>query len=219
VTQIIFENEDFLLANKPSGFAIASSKTTETNLLESLKRDHHRNVLLTHRMDQVTSGLVLFAKHKQSQRAINNLFATKQIEKKYIAMVKNPLSKNTNKLKHFHRRNGRTHKAIISRTDGPGMKPSILKYDLVGKSDNYFLYTIDLETGRFHQIRAQLANEGSPIKGDVKYGARRKNPDRSIGLHCFRISFILKDEKYSFNCAPPEKNEWNAFTFVQELRK
>lgn len=144
---------------------------------------------------------------------MNAQFKERTIQKTYLAIVKNPPKAQCGQLTHYLRKNEKANKTQVFDEPIKGGKKAVLNYKVIGKSDNYSLLEIDLETGRHHQIRAQLAKIGSPIKGDVKYGARRSNKDRSIHLHAWKLTFQhpVTSENVELIADLPDDSIWNFF--------
>ena len=167
---------------------------------------------VAHRLDRPTSGIVVFAKSSKALPRLNKLFAEKAAKKTYWAVVKNVPEKPNGSLVHWLKRNTKQNKSYAHYKEVPESKKAILEYRIVKKLDRYTLLEIDLKTGRHHQIRAQLSAIGCPIKGDLKYGVDRSNPDGSIHLHARKLSFIhpVKKEMLEIIADPPTDPVWNA---------
>jgi 23S rRNA pseudouridine1911/1915/1917 synthase len=168
---------------------VQPDKTGAKSLLELGEIYSKSTIYPIHRIDRPASGVVLFAKSKKGLARLNAQFQNKSIKKTYLAIVKNKPAASEGELKHYLRKNGKTNKSHVFEEAVKGAKEAILNYKVIGSTDNYHLLEVGLETGRHHQIRAQLAAIGSPIKGDVKYGARRSNKNRSIHLHAWKLAF------------------------------
>ncbi len=214
--QVLYEDNHIIIVNKAPSEIVQGDKTGDEPLSEIVKRylkekyNKPGNVFcgVTHRLDRPTSGVVVFAKTGKALSRLNEMFKKGEIDKTYWAIVKN-LPKNTEAtLTHYLIKNERTNKSTAHDTEKPNTKKSVLHYKLIAQSQNYYLLEVDLETGRHHQIRCQLAKIGSPIKGDLKYGAERSNPDGSISLHARSISFIhpVSKEKIEVVAPVPEDN-------------
>ena len=179
------------------------------------KYDKPGNVFcgVTHRLDRPTSGVVVFAKTSKALTRLNEMFRNGEIDKTYWAIVKKRPEKETGTLVHYLIKNEKTNKSTAYDKEKPNTKKAVLHYNLIATSDNYNLLEVKLETGRHHQIRSQLSKIGSPIKGDLKYGAERSNPDGSISLHARSISFIhpVSKEKIEVTAPTPENNLWKSF--------
>lgn len=189
---VLYEDNHLIIVNKESGEIVQGDKTGDTPLSEIvkawLKERHHKpgNVFLgvVHRLDRPVSGVVLFAKTSKALPRLNNMFAAHdKVAKTYWAIVQNRPAKPEATLMHWLTRQEKTNTARAYDHEVPGSKKAILDYRLIASSDRYHLLEIHLHTGRHHQIRCQLAKIGCPIKGDLKYGAPRSNPDGSISLH------------------------------------
>ncbi|HET8810064.1 MAG TPA: RNA pseudouridine synthase [Flavobacteriaceae bacterium] len=216
--QVLYEDNHLIVVNKRAGDIVQGDKTGDVPLSEVvknyLKEKHQKpgNVYLgvVHRLDRPTSGVVLFAKTSKALPRLNKLFAEKKTEKTYWAVVKNQPPKETGTLVHFLKRNPKQNKSYAHNKEVPDSKKAILHYRTIKKLDNYTVLEIDLETGRHHQIRAQFAAIGCSIKGDLKYGFDRSNPDGSIHLHARKLSLIhpVKNEPISFVAPPPSDVIW-----------
>ncbi len=196
--QIVFEDNHLLVINKKAGQLVQGDKTGDLSLLELIKdfikkRDEKPgNVFLglVHRIDRPTSGLVIYAKTSKSLSRLTQMVKNREVKKTYWAIVAKEMLPKSQRLVHYLQKNEKTNKATVFVKQTEGAKESILTYHLIKTLDNYQLLEIDLETGRHHQIRAQLSKIGVPIKGDLKYGAPRSNPDGGISLHARKLDFI-----------------------------
>lgn len=218
--QVLFEDNHIIVVNKRPGDIVQGDKTGDMPLSEvvkeyiKIKYNKPRNVYLgvVHRLDRPTSGIVLFAKTSKALPRLNKLFADKQAKKTYWAIVKHIPEKTAATLIHWLKRNPKQNKSYAHTNEVPESKKAILEYRLLKKLDRYALLEIDLQTGRHHQIRSQLSGIGSPIKGDLKYGFDRSNPDGSIHLHARRLSFVHPVKKETIILEAPLPNDalWNA---------
>ncbi|MGL5317153.1 MAG: RluA family pseudouridine synthase, partial [Bacteroidales bacterium] len=174
---------------------------------------------VTHRLDRPVSGIVVFAKTSKALTRLNEMFRIGDIKKTYWAIVKNEPKNIEGELKHWLVRNEKQNKSYAYDMEKPNSKLAILNYKLLAKSDRYNLLEVDLKTGRHHQIRCQLAKMGCVIKGDLKYGADRSNPDGGISLHARRVRFIHPVSKQEIVVEAPVPNDslWKAFEQAQEL--
>lgn len=221
--QVLYEDNHIIIVNKAPGEIVQGDKTGDTPLSDIvkayLKEKYHKpgNVFcgVTHRLDRPTSGVVVFAKTSKALSRLNEMFRNGEVDKTYWAIVKKRPQKEEDTLTHYLIKNEKTNKSTAYDTEKPKTKKAVLHYKLIASSDNYYLLEVDLETGRHHQIRSQLAKIGSPIKGDLKYGAERSNPDGSISLHARSISFIhpVSKEKIEVVAEVPEDNLWQALAF------
>ncbi|WP_303813105.1 RluA family pseudouridine synthase [Apibacter mensalis] len=222
--QILFEDNHIIIINKKAGQLVQGDKTGDISLLDEvksyikLKYSKPGNVFagLVHRIDRPTSGIVIFAKTSKALTRLTEMIKKREIKKTYWAVVKKNEIPETQRLVHYLKKNEKNNKAIIFNTSSAqsGSKEAILTYKIIKKSDHYLLLEIDLETGRHHQIRAQLSAIKCPIKGDLKYGADRSNSDGSIHLLARKIEFIhpIKKEKIVLEAPVPENdNLWKSF--------
>lgn len=196
--QIIYEDNHIIIINKRAGDIVQGDKTGDKPLSEVVKsfikeRDNKPgNVYLgvVHRLDRPTTGIVLFSKTSKALPRLNKLFAEKNAKKTYWAIVKNMPPETSGTLLHWLKKNPKNNKSTPYTKEITNSKKAILHYKVLKQLDNYFLLEVALETGRHHQIRVQLASIGCPIKGDLKYGFDRSNPDASIHLHARQLSFV-----------------------------
>lgn len=198
-SQIIYEDNHLLLVNKRAGELVQGDKSGDSCLVDEIKsfikeRDNKPgNVFcgLVHRLDRPVSGVVIFAKTSKALSRMNALVKERAIEKTYWAVSKNCPEPMEGTLRNCLSRNEKMNKSfVVSDGTKDNAKEAVLDYRVIGKSQGgYYLIEVNLHTGRHHQIRCQLANIGCPIKGDLKYGAPRSNPDGSISLHARRVSF------------------------------
>ena len=219
--QIVFEDNHLLVINKKVGQLVQGDKTGDESLLESIKnfikiRDNKPgNVFLglVHRIDRPTSGLVIYAKTSKALSRLTQMVKNREIKKTYWAVVGKEMIPQTQRLFHYLKKNEKNNKAIVFPKATEGAKEAILTYTVIKNLDNYLLLEIDLETGRHHQIRAQLSKMGVPIKGDLKYGSSRSNPDGGINLHARKLEFIHPVTKENIEIvAPVPQNDavWKA---------
>lgn len=196
--RIIYEDNHLFIINKKAGELVQGDKTGDISLLEKIKnfikiRDEKPgNVFLglVHRIDRPTSGLVIYAKTSKALSRLSEMIKNREIKKTYWALVIKKDLPSEQKLIHYLKKNEKNNKSIVFIRPTDGAKQAILNYQIIKKLENYMLLEIDLETGRHHQIRAQLSKIGIPIKGDIKYGFSRTNKDASISLHARALSFI-----------------------------
>ena len=218
--QILFEDNHLIVLNKRAGDIVQGDKTGDKALSEIVKEyiketyNKSGNVFLgvVHRIDRPTTGIVVFAKTSKALTRLNTLFANKQIQKIYWAIVKTPVLKKEGRLINWLKKNPKNNKTSVFERETPGSKKGVLIYKVIKELDNYSLLEINLETGRHHQIRAQLSKMGSPIKGDLKYGFDRSNKDGGICLHARRIEFIhpVKKEQIIITAPLPNDTIWAA---------
>ncbi|NOU17880.1 MAG: RNA pseudouridine synthase [Bacteroidales bacterium] len=219
--RILYEDNHIIAVNKTNHDIVQSDKTGDEPLIEQIKsviklRDKKPgNVYLEviHRIDRPVSGAVLFAKTSKVLPRMNKLFHDGQVKKIYWAVVKSIPPKESDTLTHYLLRNTKQNKSYVFDTVKPESKEAKLIYKVLGKTSNYFLLEIELLTGRHHQIRSQLAKIGCPIKGDLKYGFPRSNPDGGIHLHSRLVSFIhpVSGEFIEIVAQTPEDVLWKEF--------
>lgn len=199
---IVAETETYVVVNKPTGMSSVDDKTGGKSLQFLLENKYKRPLHAITRIDKVVSGLCLFALSSEGAAELSKLQSKKEVTKEYLAIVEGEVKKKDDHLTHYLRKQG--NKAKVSEEESSNSKKANLSYSRKGKLDNYTILRVKLLTGRFHQIRAQLAAIGHPIKGDVKYGARRKNRDRSIHLHSWKLSIGNKN----YLAKTPEDRLW-----------
>ena len=195
---VVYEDNHIIIVNKAASEIVQGDKTGDIPLSDKLKQylkekyGKPGNVFVgvTHRLDRPVSGLVLFAKTGKALSRLNGMFRDGKVHKTYWAIVQHCPPSPEGELVHYLVRNTVQNKSYAYDREVPESKKAVLDYKVIGHSDRYFLLEIRLLTGRHHQIRCQLAKIGCPIKGDLKYGSPRSNPDGSICLHARRISFM-----------------------------
>lgn len=210
---ILYEDDAFIAVSKPALLPTQPDLTGDVSLLDLVNQYVAKTCYLLHRIDRPTSGIVLFAKNETAAAQLNQQFQNRETQKLYLAVVENtPLSKNGD-LVHFLTENKEKNKSYIAEATKKEAKRAELHYVQRGSSDRYHLLEIELKTGRHHQIRTQLAAIGCPIKGDVKYGARRANRDRSIHLHAWKLSFRhpVLNKKIDLTAELPDEVLWQFF--------
>ena len=196
--QVVYEDNHIIIVSKRSGEIVQGDKTGDEPLSETVKRyikekyGKPGEVFLgvVHRLDRPVSGLVVFARTSKALTRLNKMFAEGDVHKTYWAITKNTPKEPEGTLIHWIVRNEQQNKSYAYDKEKPHAKKAILHYRVIGHSDNYSLIEVRLLTGRHHQIRCQLAAMGCPIKGDLKYGAPRSNPDGSISLLSRRVEFV-----------------------------
>lgn len=215
-SDILFEDNHLIVVNKKSGELVQVDKDCNESLEVSIKqfikeRDKKPgNVFLgvAHRLDRPVSGIVIFAKTSKALTRLNEMFKRGDVHKTYWAIVKTHPPKEEDLLTHYLVRNQKQNKSYAHDKAVPDSKESRLRYKLTGSSNNYFLLEIELLTGRHHQIRSQLSKIGCPIKGDLKYGFPRSNPNGGISLHSYSVKFIHPVTKEEiFVTAPPPNDD------------
>lgn len=214
--QVLYKNNQLIAFNKPATIPVQSDQTGSQSLLALGEAYCHHPLHLIHRLDRPATGVVLLAKNAKALAHLNEQFKNRTVTKTYLAVVKNRPPKEADQIQHFLMKNGTTNKTSVSNTDIKGTKEALLNYRVLGSSDHYHLLEIQLLTGRHHQVRAQLAAIKCPIKGDVKYGFRRANKDRSIHLHAWKLMFHhpVTAEQETIVAPPPPDPVWDAFRML-----
>ena len=219
--EVVYEDNHIIIVNKQSGEIVQGDKTGDRPLSDIVKdyiKEKYQKpgavfLGVVHRLDRPVSGLVVFARTSKALTRLNKMFAEGEVHKTYWALVKNAPQETEATLTHWLVRNEKQNKSYAYATEKPNAKKAILKYRLIGKSDNYSLLEVQLMTGRHHQIRCQLAAIGCPIKGDLKYGAPRSNPDGSISLLSRKMEFVhpVSKERITVEAPLPDDPLWQAF--------
>ena len=219
--RILYEDNHLIVINKEASEIVQGDKTGDKPLSEEvksfLKKEYNKpgNVFtgVIHRIDRPVSGAVIFAKTSKGLSRMNELVKNRGLKKTYWAIVQNQPKEAEAIINSYLWRDQKKNKSFTVKKSKPGAKEAVLSYKLIGESQKYFLLDIDLKTGRHHQIRAQLASIGCPIKGDLKYGAPRSNPDGSISLHARKIDFLhpIKKEEISVTAPVPQDELWRFF--------
>ena len=217
--KVIYEDNHIIIVSKESGEIVQGDKTGDQPLSETVKQylktkyNKPGNVFVgvVHRLDRPVSGLVTFAKTSKALSRLNEMFRNGDVHKTYWALTRNCPPAESGRLVHWLRRNEQQNKSYASDREVPGSKKAVLDYRVIGRTDNYTLIEVKLLTGRHHQIRCQLAAMGCPIKGDLKYGARRSNPDGSISLLSRKVEFVHPVSKILIQAeAPlPDERSWH----------
>lgn len=223
---VLYEDNHLLIANKRAGEIVQGDKTGDQPLVERLKQYIKETCAkpgqvflgVVHRLDRPVSGVVVFARTSKALARMNALFATGQVHKTYWAIVKQRPPQDSGTLTHWLLRNEKMNKSFAYDRERAGAKQAILDYRLIGTSDRYFLLEVTLHTGRHHQIRCQLARVGSPIRGDLKYGYPRSNPDGSISLMARSVSFRhpVSGQQIHVEAPLPDDPLWRQFRMVAE---
>lgn len=216
--KVVYEDNHLIIVYKESGEIVQGDKTGDIPLSDTVKdyiKEKYRkpgNVFLgvVHRLDRPVSGLVIFARTSKALSRLNEMFRKGEIHKTYWAITKDCPKQPMGTLQHWLVRNEKQNKSYAYDREVPGAKRAELTYRLIGQSDNYYLLEVNLLTGRHHQIRCQLAQMGCPIKGDLKYGAKRSNADGSISLLSHRVEFDhpVSKEHIVLESPLPEDSLW-----------
>ena len=217
----VYEDNHIVVVNKTSSEIVQGDKTGDTPLSEMVKQylkekyNKPGNVFIgvTHRLDRPVSGLVVFAKTSKALPRLNEMFRNGEVKKTYWAIVKECPKETEGELVHYLVRNEKQNKSYAYDKEVKNSKKAVLHYKLIGHSQNYYLFELYLKTGRHNKIRCQLAKMGCPIKGDLKYGSPRSNPDGSICLHARTVQFVhpVSKEMIRLTAPVPEGNLWNGF--------
>jgi 23S rRNA pseudouridine1911/1915/1917 synthase len=210
---VLYKNNQLIAFNKPNRLPVQADQTKDT-ALHNLAEIYCKSKLhLIHRIDRPASGVVLFAKNPKALAFLNDAFKRREVEKTYLAVVGVLPEKTEDTLVHHLKKRGKTNRSFAVDADTKGSREASLQYRVLGSSERYHLLEVTLQTGRHHQIRAQLAAIGSPIKGDNKYGFRRMNRDRSIHLHAWKLTFTHPTTHQRETIVAPLPNDpvWDAF--------
>ncbi len=227
-SRILYEDNHLIVINKECGELVQGDKTGDITLAEEvkayLKEKYGKpgNVYLgiPHRLDRPTSGIVVYTKTEKALIRLNEAFKTTAVKKTYWAVVDKAPAKPEGTLVHYVVRNAEKNKTVAYSIEKKGSKVARLDYKLLGASDKFYLLEINLHTGRHHQIRSQLAAIGLHIKGDLKYGYPRSNPDGGIHLHARQITFMhpVKKEEITITAPVPNDTVWRYFEKDHEER-
>ena len=219
--RILFEDNHLLIVNKEPSEIVQGDKTGDVCLLDDVKSyiketyNKPGNVYagLVHRIDRPVSGAVIFAKTSKALSRMTLKIKEREFSKTYLAIVKNKPPQEAGELSDYMIKNEAQNKSYIVSSNTKGAKLAQLRYRVIGSSDSYYLLEVELITGRHHQIRAQLAHMGCPIKGDLKYGFPRSNPDASISLHAYKLQFEHPTTKNPIIVIAPKPtgNPWDVF--------
>jgi 23S rRNA pseudouridine1911/1915/1917 synthase len=221
--QVVYEDNHIIIVNKESGEIVQGDKTGDIPLSETVKAYIKEKYAkpgavflgVVHRLDRPVSGLVVFARTSKALSRLNDMFRNGEVHKTYWAIVQQRPEHEEGTLENWLVRNEKQNKSYAYQHEVPNSKKAILKYRMIGQSERYYLLEVNLLTGRHHQIRCQLAAMGCPIKGDLKYGAKRSNPDGSISLLAHRVEFIhpVSKQHILVESPLPEDNLWQNIKF------
>ncbi|MDN5214442.1 RNA pseudouridine synthase [Fulvivirgaceae bacterium BMA12] len=219
--EIVYEDNHLLIVHKPAGILVQGDKTGDFTLVDLYKKylkdtyNKPGNIFLglVHRIDRPVSGLVILAKTSKALERMTKLFQRREISKTYWAMVKQRPPDEEGRLTHWLLKDRQKNIARVHKSDKNGAKKAILEYRMLGRIGEFYLLEVEPLTGRPHQIRAQLAEIGCPIVGDVKYGFNRANRDGSIQLHAkaLRFSHPVKDKLVTLDTRPTNSEMWKLF--------
>lgn len=221
---VIYEDNHIIVVNKSSGEIVQGDKTGDKTLADTVKgyiKERYAKpgavfLGVVHRLDRPVWGLVVFAKTSKALSRLNEMFRNGDVHKTYWAVTQNAPAEPEGTLTDWIKRNEKQNKSYVYSREVAGSKKAVLHYRAIGRSDRYTLVEVDLMTGRHHQIRCQLANIGCPIKGDLKYGARRSNPDGSISLLARKIEFVhpVSKRQISVEAPLPEGRLWSEMRMI-----
>ena len=224
--KVLYEDNHIIIVNKASGEIVQSDKTGDKTVAEDVKQYIKKAYAkpgevflgIPHRLDRPVSGAVVLARTSKSLARLNDMFRNGEVKKTYWAITKNTPKELEGTLEHWLVRNEQQNKSYAYNREKPRSKKAILHYKVIGRTDNYCLIEVELMTGRHHQIRCQLAAIGCPIKGDLKYGAKRSNVDGSISLLARRVSFVHPVSKVNIDVVAPIPDDalWKYFDESQE---
>ena len=229
--EVIYEDNHIIVVNKQPGEIVQGDKTGDTPLVDIvrqyIKEKYAKpgNVFcgVVHRLDRPVGGLVVFAKTSKALARLNEMFRRGEVKKTYWAVTRNEPAESSARLHGYITTVERNNKSYVSSLPKEGAKEAALSYRLIGRSERYYLLEVNLETGRKHQIRVQLASIGCPVKGDLKYGDKRSNPDGSISLMARRIEFVhpVSKERIDLTAPVPDDVVWQALekSVTSEERK
>ena len=209
--QVLYEDNHIIIVSKTVNEIVQGDKTGDKTLIDTVKQYIKEKYSkpgdvflgLTHRLDRPTSGVVIFAKTSKALSRLNAMFRDGEIHKTYWAITANCPKETEGTLENFIQKNEKLNKSFIAPNETKEAKKAILNYRIISKSDRYYLWEINLLTGRHHQIRCQLAAINCPIKGDLKYGYPRSNPDGGLSLHARNVEFIHPVSKNEINVTAP----------------
>jgi 23S rRNA pseudouridine1911/1915/1917 synthase len=220
-SRILFEDNHLIIINKLAGELVQGDRTNDETLADKVKAYIKLNenkpgavyLGIPHRLDRPVSGVVIYTKTSKALSRMSELFRLRNIQKIYWAISDSEPKTKQGQLTHFMGKNDKQNKSYTSDIEKPGYKEAVLNYRVLSSSDRYHLLEVELETGRHHQIRAQLASINCIIKGDLKYGAKRSNSDASIHLHSRKTSFThpIKKTEIAVTAPCPEDSLWNYF--------
>lgn len=220
--KVLYEDNHIIVVDKECGEIVQGDKTGDTPLSDTVKEyiktvyAKPGNVFLgvVHRLDRPVCGVVVFAKTSKALSRLNTMFANGEVSKTYWAITQNRPEQEAGTIEGWLTRNEKQNKSYMSLREKPGSKKAVLQYKLISSTDRYYLLEVKLLTGRHHQIRCQLAAIGCPIKGDLKYGAKRSNPDGSISLMARKVEFVhpVSKKLVSVTASIPDDNLWRDIT-------
>lgn len=221
MVEILYEDNHLIAVYKKSSDLAQGDKTGDVSLDDEVKKYIELKYKkpgaaflgVVHRLDRPVSGIILFARTSKALARLNEMFKSRQIKKVYMAIVKERPPEDEATITHFLKKNEAQNKSYVFDNEVKGSKEASLTYRLIGRSEKYYLLEIELHSGRHHQIRAQLAKIGCPVKGDLKYGFPRSNEDGGISLFARKLEFIhpVKKEPVTILAHFPEGDIWSVF--------
>jgi 23S rRNA pseudouridine1911/1915/1917 synthase len=221
MAEILYEDNHIIAVYKRSSDLAQGDKTGDVPIENEIKKyiaqkyGKPGDVFLgvVHRLDRPVSGVMLFARTSKALSRLNEMFKTRQVKKIYLAIVKERPPEDEATITHFIKKNEARNKSYVYDNEVKGSKEASLTYRLKGRSEKYYLLEVELHSGRHHQIRAQLAKIGCPVKGDLKYGFPRSNEDGGISLFARKLEFVhpVKKEVISITAHFPEGDIWSVF--------
>lgn len=222
---ILYEDNHLIVVNKRCGDLVQPDRETDDALENEIKamikvRDHKPGDVflgVVHRIDRPVSGAVVFAKTSKALTRLNEMIRNGEIHKRYWAVVETPPNPEEDTLTHYIVRDGKTNRSRAYDKPKADGKKAVLNYQMIGGSTRYSLVEVELLTGRHHQIRAQLSKIGCPIKGDLKYGAKRSNPDGGISLHSRKVEFLHPVRKEPVSITAPTPKGDNLWAFFENM--
>ncbi len=223
--EVLYEDNHLIAVNKKPSDLAQGDKTGDSSLDREVKKyiaekyGKPGDVFLgvVHRLDRPVGGVVLFARTSKALKRLNEMFYHRQVRKVYLAIVRERPPSDEDTLLHYLKKNEKQNKTYVYDSQVKGTKEASLSYRIAGRSERYYLLEIELHSGRHHQIRAQLAKIGCPVKGDLKYGFPRSNEDGNISLFARRLEFIhpVKNEKLSITAPFPGNDIWKVFEYCE----
>lgn len=209
---VLYNDHHLVAFNKPASVPVQPDPTGDASLLQLGSTYCKKQLQLIHRIDRPVSGLVLLGKRKDAMQALHQQFRERTVQKTYLAVVGNAPVDPSGTLTHYLRKQKGKHRVQVFDEPTEGAQKASLSYVIRQQTERYYLLEITLHTGRYHQIRAQLAHIGCPIRGDAKYGFRRRNPERNIDLHSWKLSFKhpRTGVQEEIIAPPPENSLWDA---------
>ena len=214
----LYEDKDIIIVNKPSTIAIQRGKLVKQSLFDLVQEHLDCDLQLIHRLDQPVSGAVVFAKHLKAAIPLFSQFEQRTVQKVYYAAVDSKPPEKKGTIISYLEKDPKSNKSHSFEDERPTAKKAMLTYEIIGVNDHFYLLKIHLFTGRHHQIRVQLSSINCSIRGDIKYGYRRSNKDRSINLHARFLTIAHPFSRKEINIVAPFPNQpiWSSFKPYRE---